>query len=39
MNRDSLETILRMCVAMVAGGLIGWDRQRGGQPAAPPEPR
>lgn len=33
MNKDCLETIVRMCVAVVAGGLIGWDRQRGGQPA------
>ncbi|HTB60019.1 MAG TPA: MgtC/SapB family protein [Polyangia bacterium] len=27
------ETVLRMTVAMVASGLIGWDRQRGGRPA------
>ena len=33
MTKDLLETIVRMCVAVLAGGLIGWDRQRGGQPA------
>jgi putative Mg2+ transporter-C (MgtC) family protein len=33
MNHDLLESLIRMCVAIVAGGLIGWDRQRGGQPA------
>jgi putative Mg2+ transporter-C (MgtC) family protein len=27
------ESILRMIVAVVAGGLIGWDRQRAGQAA------
>ncbi len=27
------ETALRMTVAVVASGVIGWDRQRGGQPA------
>jgi putative Mg2+ transporter-C (MgtC) family protein len=33
MNHDLLESIIRMCVAVVAGGLIGWDRQRSGRPA------
>ena len=33
MTSDWLETILRMSAAILAGGLIGWDRQRGGQPA------
>jgi putative Mg2+ transporter-C (MgtC) family protein len=33
MTHDLLESIARMSVAVVAGGLIGWDRQRGGQPA------
>jgi len=33
MNHDLLETIVRMCVAVVAGGLIGWDRERSGRPA------
>lgn len=33
MTHDWLESIARMCVAVVSGGLIGWDRQRGGQPA------
>jgi putative Mg2+ transporter-C (MgtC) family protein len=33
MMNDCLESIGRMVVAIVAGGLIGWDRQRGGQPA------
>jgi putative Mg2+ transporter-C (MgtC) family protein len=28
-----LETLVRMTVAVVAAGLIGWDRQRSGQPA------
>jgi putative Mg2+ transporter-C (MgtC) family protein len=28
-----LETLIRMTVAVVASGLIGWDRQRSGQPA------
>lgn len=28
-----LETILRMGAAVLAGGLIGWDRQVGGRPA------
>lgn len=28
-----LETLLRMTVAVVASGFIGWDRQRGGRPA------
>jgi putative Mg2+ transporter-C (MgtC) family protein len=33
MTGDWLETLLRMTVAVVASGLIGWDRQRSGQPA------
>ena len=33
MNHDLLESVIRMCVAVVAGGLIGWDRQRSGRPA------
>jgi putative Mg2+ transporter-C (MgtC) family protein len=33
MNHDLLESIIRMCVAVVAGGLIGWDRERSGRPA------
>ncbi len=33
MNHDLLESVTRMCVAIVAGGLIGWDRQRSGRPA------
>jgi putative Mg2+ transporter-C (MgtC) family protein len=33
MTHDWLESIVRMCVAIVAGGLIGWDRQRSGRPA------
>jgi putative Mg2+ transporter-C (MgtC) family protein len=33
MTGDWLETIVRMTVAIVASGLIGWDRQRGGQVA------
>jgi putative Mg2+ transporter-C (MgtC) family protein len=33
MMGDWTETVLRMTVAVVASGLIGWDRQRGGQPA------
>lgn len=33
MTGDWLETTLRMAVAVTASGLIGWDRQRGGQPA------
>ena len=33
MTKDWLETVVRMCVAVLAAGLIGWDRQRGGQPA------
>jgi putative Mg2+ transporter-C (MgtC) family protein len=33
MTRDLLDTVLRMAVAVAAGGLIGWDRERGGQPA------
>ncbi len=33
MTHDWLESIARMCVAIVAGGLIGWDRQRSGRPA------
>jgi putative Mg2+ transporter-C (MgtC) family protein len=28
-----LETVLRMGAAILAGGVIGWDRQRSGQPA------
>lgn len=33
MTGDWRETLLRMTVAIVASGLIGWDRQRGGRPA------
>jgi putative Mg2+ transporter-C (MgtC) family protein len=33
MTGDWLETTIRMTVAVVASGLIGWDRQRGGRPA------
>ena len=33
MTSGLLETVVRMSVAVVAAGLIGWDRQRGGQPA------
>jgi putative Mg2+ transporter-C (MgtC) family protein len=33
MTNAWLETILRMGAAVVAGGLIGWDRQVGGRPA------
>jgi len=33
MNHDLLESVIRMCVAVVAGGLIGWDRERSGRPA------
>jgi putative Mg2+ transporter-C (MgtC) family protein len=33
MTGDWLETLIRMTVAVVASGLIGWDRQRSGQPA------
>ncbi len=33
MTGDWSETVLRMSVAVLAAGLIGWDRQRGGQPA------
>jgi putative Mg2+ transporter-C (MgtC) family protein len=33
MTGDWRETLLRMTVAVLASGLIGWDRQRGGQPA------
>jgi uncharacterized membrane protein YhiD involved in acid resistance len=34
MTGDWGETLLRMTVAIVASGLIGWDRQRsGGRPA------
>jgi putative Mg2+ transporter-C (MgtC) family protein len=33
MTGDWLETLFRMSVAVVASGLIGWDRQRSGQPA------
>jgi putative Mg2+ transporter-C (MgtC) family protein len=33
MNHDLLESVIRMCVAIVAGGLIGWDRERSGRPA------
>ena len=33
MTGDWVETLLRMTVAVVASGLIGWDRQRSGQPA------
>ena len=33
MTGDWSETLLRMTVAVVAAGLIGWDRQQSGQPA------
>jgi putative Mg2+ transporter-C (MgtC) family protein len=33
MQGDWPETIIRMTLAVVASGLIGWDRQRGGRPA------
>jgi putative Mg2+ transporter-C (MgtC) family protein len=33
MTGDWSETLVRMTVAVVASGLIGWDRQRNGQPA------
>jgi putative Mg2+ transporter-C (MgtC) family protein len=33
MTRELWETIVRMVVAVAAGGLIGWDRERSGQPA------
>jgi putative Mg2+ transporter-C (MgtC) family protein len=33
MTGDWRETLLRMTVAIVASGLIGWDRQRSGRPA------
>jgi len=33
MRGDWFETFIRMTVAVVASGLIGWDRQRSGQPA------
>lgn len=33
MTGDWLETLGRMTVAVVASGLIGWDRQRSGRPA------
>ena len=33
MTGDWFETLIRMSVAVVASGLIGWDRQRSGQPA------
>jgi putative Mg2+ transporter-C (MgtC) family protein len=33
MTGDWFETTVRMTVAVVASGLIGWDRQRGGRPA------
>jgi putative Mg2+ transporter-C (MgtC) family protein len=33
MTGDWSETIIRMSVAVVASGLIGWDRQRSGRPA------
>jgi putative Mg2+ transporter-C (MgtC) family protein len=33
MNYDLLESIIRISVAVVAAGLIGWDRERLGQPA------
>jgi len=33
MTGDWSETLIRMTVAVVASGLIGWDRQRSGQPA------
>jgi len=33
MTGDWPETLLRMTVAVVASGLIGWDRQRSGRPA------
>ncbi len=33
MTGDWPETLLRMTVAVVASGLIGWDRERSGRPA------
>ena len=33
MTGDWVETLLRMSVAVVASGLVGWDRQRSGRPA------
>jgi putative Mg2+ transporter-C (MgtC) family protein len=33
MTGDWFEAVIRMTVAVVASGLIGWDRQRSGQPA------
>ena len=33
MNSEWVETVVRMGAAVLAGGVIGWDRQRGGQPA------
>jgi putative Mg2+ transporter-C (MgtC) family protein len=33
MTGDWPETLLRMTVAVVASGFIGWDRQRSGRPA------
>ncbi len=33
MTNEWLETIARMGAAILAGGLIGWDRQVGGRPA------
>jgi putative Mg2+ transporter-C (MgtC) family protein len=33
MTNGWLETIARMGAAVLAGGLIGWDRQMGGRPA------
>ena len=33
MNSEWVETIVRMGAAVLAGGVVGWDRQRSGQPA------
>ena len=33
MPADSVEMLLRLCCAMVVGGVVGWNRHRAGKPA------